>query len=434
MNARCALALLVWAAGVAGASATCTGDCDADCQVTVDEVLTLVAAGVGTTPARACPAGDRDEDGRVTVDEIVAAVDGALGGCDSGACAGPDPGCGAAAGEGVRVDLTQPACERLSSYRLFRGDLLRQQPNDGVLPYELVTELWSDGAAKHRFVWMPDGTSAAYDPNEAFSFPVGTVLVKTFAFPADERDPNGPEDLLETRLLVHRPEGWVGLPYVWNEDESEATLRRTGARLDVATVDVAGGLYRGVYEVPNANQCKTCHDADGGGMAPLGPKARNLNRAVVHGDGTAHQLALWAASGRLAGLPADLDRVPAAVALDDARRSIAERARSYLDVNCGHCHNPRGAARPTGLFLAAFETDPLRLGRCKNPTAAGQGTGGRPHIVDPGAPDNSVLVFRVESTDPVLRMPELGRSRVDAAAVAVLRAWIGSMEGECVLR
>jgi len=133
----------------------------------------------------------------------------------------------------------------------------------------------------------------------------------------------------------------------------------------------------------------------------------------------------------LPGPAATLPRAP--VLGDPSSGSVAERARAYLDVNCAHCHNPAGAGRPTGVYLGVFEDDRLRLGVCKNPTAAAQGTGGRPHIVDPGAPDNSILLFRVESTEPVLRMPELGRTRVHREAVAVLREWIAGLDGECTL-
>jgi hypothetical protein len=96
----------------------------------------------------------------------------------------------------------------LAQTGLFR-DAGARQPSDGVTPYALNAPLFSDGAAKHRYVALPPGASARYDSEEVFDFPVGTVLVKTFAFPHDMRAPAGGERLLETRLLVRRANGWT---------------------------------------------------------------------------------------------------------------------------------------------------------------------------------------------------------------------------------
>jgi hypothetical protein len=115
-------------------------------------------------------------------------------------------------------------------------------------------------------------------------------------------------------------------------------------------------------------------------------------------------------------------------AVDDLDR----RARSYLDVNCGHCHNPRGAADTSGLFLNMAETSSRRLGLCKPPIAAGRGTGGRHSAIVPGQPDASIMIYRVGSADPGVMMPELGRTTVHDAGVALLRAWIAALPGSCV--
>ncbi len=135
--------------------------------------------------------------------------------------------CAVTAGEGVNFDATQPFCDLLSSYRFFR-DGPAQVPNEGVLPYDLNTPLFSDYARKHRFVWLPPGTSATYNARETFTFPVGALLVKTFAFPVDERDPSLGERLIETRLLLRRATGWEAITYLWNDAQTEATRRVIG--------------------------------------------------------------------------------------------------------------------------------------------------------------------------------------------------------------
>jgi hypothetical protein len=110
---------------------------------------------------------------------------------------------------------------------------------------------------------------------------------------------------------------------------------------------------------------------------------------------------------------------------------LDHRARSYLDVNCGHCHNPKGAADTSGLFLNAAETSMRRLGACKPPIAAGRGSGGRHFSVVPGQPDASILIYRVGGTDPGVMMPELGRTTVHEEGLELLRHWVESLPGVC---
>src|SRR5579872_1791744 len=124
----------------------------------------------------------------------------------------------------VQSFVSEPFPEKLSAWHLFTGAGADLKPNRGVLPYDLNTPLFSDYAAKHRFVWMPSGSAAQYRDNQVFDFPVGAVLVKTFAFPLDTGGRPGAEQRIETRLLVRGTSGWVGLPYVWNKNQTEATL------------------------------------------------------------------------------------------------------------------------------------------------------------------------------------------------------------------
>src|SRR5262249_50081420 len=130
--------------------------------------------------------------------------------------------------------------EKLSAYGLFTGNGATQQPAKGVLPYDLNTPLFSDYTAKYRFVRLPPGTTAKYHETEAFAFPVGTIIAKTFAFNHDLRDPSKGQRLIETRLLVRKPEGWIGLPYIWNDTQTEAVLEGIGATRDVRWLHTDG--------------------------------------------------------------------------------------------------------------------------------------------------------------------------------------------------
>jgi uncharacterized repeat protein (TIGR03806 family) len=314
----------------------------------------------------------------------------------------------------------------LSAYGLFKGNGSTQEPADGVVPYDVNTPLFSDYAAKYRFVRLPPGTQAKYREPDIFDFPVGTVLVKTFAFLHDLRDPAKGRRLVETRLLIHKPEGWVGLPYIWNDQQTEATLKVVGGTRPVRWVHSDGKERSIRYVVPNVNQCMGCHE-NSKVMRPIGPTARSLNRRLEYPDGPDNQLAHWTKMGLLKGAPepASAPRLP--VWNDPSTGTLEQRARAYLEMNCAHCHNPAGPARTSGLDLRLAQADMAKAGVWKTPIAAGRGSGGRWYDIVPGKPDASILVYRMESRETGVMMPELGRRLADDEGLALVRAWIASL-------
>ena len=325
----------------------------------------------------------------------------------------------------VHVDLTGPPAKLLSAYNLFR-DGARQIPNDRVMPYDITTPLFSDYAAKHRFVYVPEGTAAIYTGDGPFDFPVGSLLVKTFGYPLDMRNPALGERLIETRLFIHKPEGWVGLPYVWNADRTDAELKVAGSTTDVQWVHDDGSERTIDYVIPNMNDCKACHE-NAKKLQPIGPKARNLNKNYTYDDGIANQLEHWVKTGILESAP-PIDTVAKLAPWNDpSAGTIDERARGWLDVNCAHCHNPQGPASTSGLDLRYTQTDPVKLGLMKTPVAAGVGSGKLFYDVVPGKPDESILVYRIGSLNPGVMMPEVPRRLVHEEGVALIRQWIASM-------
>lgn len=315
----------------------------------------------------------------------------------------------------------------LSAYRFFR-DAAAREPNARVTPYDLNTPLYSDGALKFRYLYIPAGAGAAhYNNDSVFDFPVGTVLIKTFAFAGDMRRPTENVRLLETRLLIRRAEGWLTLPYVWNDAQTEARLSVIGADIPVSFTNEAGEAIALDWSVPNVNQCRGCH-LRAGAIAPIGPSARNLNRDYAYASGEQNQLAHWLAADLLDGLP--VSRAPAVPNAFDAAEPLDQRARAYLDVNCAHCHNPDGPAHTSGLDLSWSQHEPARWGVLKRPVAAGRGSAGYDFAIEPGHPERSILLHRMESTDPGVMMPELGRTLVDERGVALIREWIAEMGDE----
>jgi uncharacterized repeat protein (TIGR03806 family) len=313
---------------------------------------------------------------------------------------------------------------QLSEFGFFE-DPREQAPASGVVPFRLATPLFSDGAEKFRFVYVPNGQAAAYNAVEAFDFPVGTALVKTFAFPADYRKPAEKLRLIETRVLLHHADGWSAWAYLWNDQQTDATLKIAGAKVSISSIGTDGAPLSFDYSVPNKNQCKACH-AFNGKITPLGPKARNLNIDYAYARGTENQLVHWRTAGLLTGVP-EAAEIPAAADWRDETTTLEKRARTWLDVNCAHCHRAEGPASNTGLFLTYGENVPVRYGVLKRPAAAGRGSGDREFDIVPGEPDRSIVTYRVESTVPGVMMPELGRHIADPDAVKLLADWIASL-------
>ena len=331
-----------------------------------------------------------------------------------------------------------------------RGDTLAL--NARVVPYDLNTPLFSDYAHKLRTIWMPEQTAAKYDAQQTFDFPVGTIISKTFYYPRPEggdaksvartydqaRDFAGEGldlhhvHLIETRLLVRREHGWEAFPYVWNAQQTEAELARTGDAIALELVATDNTREPFTYVVPNENQCAGCHvtNLQTKQIAPIGPKARHLNRDYSYAGGVENQFAHLTRLGLLTGAP-EAGSAPRNANWMAASQPLAARARAYLDVNCGHCHNPNGPANTTALYLEANVPDDRNLGLCKPPVAAGRGTGDHYFDIVPGKPDDSILPYRMASHEPGVMMPEQGRSTTHVEGLTLIRNWIAAWPGSC---
>ena len=309
--------------------------------------------------------------------------------------------------------------EKLSEFEFFLDDSA-QLPDDKVIPYELISTLFSDYSYKQRWVYVPNNKKAEYVENWVFDFPTGSALIKTFYYPVDERAPELGKQLLETRLLLRKESGWEAVSYAWNEEQNEAYKKIAGKTINASWTDFMGEEKAVRYRVPNVNQCKECHDADDQ-ISPIGPKARNINKELDFKDGEFNQLVYWMNREIINEYPMDL---VSPVDWLDETKDINDRVRSYLDVNCGHCHSPTGNANSTGLYLHLNETRDINLGVFKKPVATGRGSGGNKYSIVPGKPEESILLYRMQSMDPGVMMPESGRALTHEEAVEMIREWI----------
>ncbi len=319
--------------------------------------------------------------------------------------------------------LSQEFPDKLSDFRFFK-DASAQVPHDKVIPYELISTLFSDYSYKQRWVYVPNEKKAEYQEDWVFDFPTGSALIKTFYYPIDERNPELGKNLLETRLLLKKDQGWEAVSYAWNKEQNEAFKKIAGKTINVSWTDFMGEERDVRYRVPNVNQCKECHDADDK-ISPIGPKARNINKDFAFKEGTFNQLTYWMNRQIIDEYPLDL---VSPVDWTDESKDINDRVRSYLDVNCGHCHSPTGNANSTGLYLHLNETRNINLGVFKKPVATGRGSGGLKYSIVPGEPEESILLHRMISMDPGVMMPESGRALTHTEAVEMVRDWILLME------
>jgi uncharacterized repeat protein (TIGR03806 family) len=356
------------------------------------------------------------------------------------AACGSSPETGAAGGSGgapIVIPTPTPAPEgspwaTLDEWHLF-ADAHELTLAEGVIPYDVNAPLFSDYTVKRRFLWLPKGTKIGWQDTERWNFPVGAILIKTFAYPIDARDPAKGQRLLETRLLVHEsdPVGWVAHTYEWNAEQTKATRKVAGDTVDVTWIDEAGQTRSNAYEVPNTNVCQECHGKTGK-TGSLGGRTRQWNRTYDHGKGPENQIDHLVALGLL-------DVAPPAAAqrqtlLDPfGAGDVGERGRAYLDVNCSHCHGVVGLAKGTALRLDYDHTDPIAgdstdYGVCKAPASAGAGgTCGLSFDVVPGHSDQSILVCRVDSIVAKVTMPPVGHKLIHAEGVALMKAWIDAM-------
>ncbi len=317
--------------------------------------------------------------------------------------------------------------QTLSEYNFFEGNIADQIPEKDIIPYILNTPLFSDYAEKLRFVKLPAGSKINYNAETVFDFPIGTTIIKTFYFPADFRNQNKGRKLLETRLLIHEETGWKALDYVWNDTQTNAILEVAGDTKSIEYIDLNGKKVSQVYQIPNQNQCKGCHNKNEK-MTPIGPTARQLNGEFSYGEILENQLTHWEKLGILANKP-DLENCPKSPVWNKPETgTLDQRTRVYLDINCGHCHNKSGPAMTSGLNLDIHETNETALGINKSPVAAGRGSGGRNFAIVKGKPDKSILIYRMQSADPGIAMPELGRKVIHTEGVELVKEWIKTMK------
>jgi uncharacterized repeat protein (TIGR03806 family) len=326
----------------------------------------------------------------------------------------------------VVFDITQVPYQTLSEYNFFEGDMKNLSPVYGVLPYDLISPLFSDYAHKKRFIWMPNNVSASYvNDYSILNFPIGTVLIKNFYY--ENVIPSNETKIIETRLQIRKEEGWVFANYKWNDEQTQASFDLAGSYVPLNFIE--NNQQRSVnYYVPSGPQCLTCHKSENDIAQPIGVKPQNLNMSLSYTDGQANQLQKWKEVGYLSGdLPSNIQTV---VKWDDVSQPLDLRVRSYLDINCAHCHEDSRHCDYRPIRFAFNKTSNFtNLGVCVeaheifDPSLT--------YIVNPGNSERSILAVRINSVEESLRMPLLARTLKHDEGVHLIEQWINSLTTIC---
>ena len=324
----------------------------------------------------------------------------------------------------VVLDIESFPFNTLSDYNFFEGDIKAQTPVLGVIPYKPISTLFTDYAKKKRFIWMPSDVKATYaGDNEIINFPVGTILIKSFYY--DNVQPNNSTRIIETRLMLKKEDDWHFADYIWNDAQTEAAFSLEGSFTNVDFLE--NGVAKSTnYRIPSDVECFTCHKSETNSV-PIGVRPQNLNSSYIYDDGSQNQLERLIAQGYLEdNLPATINTV---VDWSDETQPIDLRVRSYLDINCAHCHSELAhcSYRPIRFAFDESENE-TNIGICVEPDTD---IPGMTHVVAPSQKERSTMYFRMNTTAEEFRMPLLGRSIIHEEAVVLIGEWIDGLTNEC---
>ncbi len=311
--------------------------------------------------------------------------------------------------------------QTLSAYNFFQGELKDINPTFGVIPYDLITPLFTDYAKKKRFIWMPNGVSANYiDDYSPLDFPEGTILIKNFFY--NDVQPDNSTRIIETRIMYKKATEWDFANYVWNDDQTEAFFTNQGSSVNISWIE-GGSINTTDYRIPSRAECFTCHNQLDD-PTPIGLRPQNLNKDYNYDGELTNQLHKLREFGYLnSEIPNNIDTM---VAWDDETQPLEARVRSYLDINCAHCHSGDGHCNYRPMRFAFELTENLEnIGVCVEPDTQFIPNS---YIVKPNDTDLSILHYRISTTDESLRMPLLGRTINHDEGIRLIEEWINTLD------
>jgi uncharacterized repeat protein (TIGR03806 family) len=338
----------------------------------------------------------------------------------------------------VTVDLTQVPYPKLSDYKFFEGEMKNQEPALNVLPFQPASSLFTDYAHKKRFVWMPVGAKATYNGDgKALELPVGSAIIKTFYYENVQNiSPVGGTRIIETRIMIRKSTGWMFANYVWNAEQTEAFYDMAGSFTEITWKDENNVIKSTNYRIPSEEQCIICHKKQQiinsqlvTTFVPIGVKPQNLNFNYNYADGSKNQLTKWIEEGYLENnfsLPTPENTT---IDYNDTSKSLELRARSYVDINCSHCHGDDRHCdyRPMRFAFSETNGNTAHMGVCVDTEDMQDFPSSLSKIVTPGNTEKSMMYYRLNTTNEAYRMPLHGRTIIHQEGIALIEAWINSL-------
>ncbi len=337
----------------------------------------------------------------------------------------------------VVVDLTQVPYPKLSDYKFFEGDLKDLTPSLNVIPYQPSSELFSDYAHKKRFVWMPPGTKATFDGDaKILNLPIGAALIKNFYYSSVQ--PENTTKIIETRIMIRKESGWIFANYVWNAEQTEAFLDLEGSYTPISWKDENNVIREVNYRIPSEAQCIVCHkqriNVPGGEETlhiPIGIKPQNLNSNYNYGAAAKNQLTKWVEVGYLDSNFTFPTAANTTVNYVDTAKPLELRVRSYVDINCAHCHQQDRHCDYRPMRFAYSETGGANgrtnMGVCVDTEDMQGFESALSKIVTPGNVERSMMYHRINTINEAYRMPLHGRTMIHTEGVALIEQWINSL-------
>ncbi len=314
-----------------------------------------------------------------------------------------------------------PFPRKLTETGLFTS-VKDHQVAPGVMPYSINAPFWSDGAYKERFVALPAHASIAFKEDRGWTFDDGAVTMKLFTLDMTEGDPSSARRI-ETRIVVKQDDHWVGYTYLWNDEQTDATLvgpKGIDRTYEIRDASVPGGVRRQSWHYPSRNECMFCHSRAAGFV--LGLNTRQMNRDHDFGGVTDNQLRTYNKIGLFKQpLEKTAEEYPAFPNPFDKTAGIEERVGAYLDVNCAMCHVNDGGGNSR---IELSHKTPLDESRMIDEPPIHDTMGvADSRIVAPGDPGRSILYKRI-TTRGVNQMPPTSSNLVDEKGTELLSEWI----------
>ena len=335
----------------------------------------------------------------------------------------------------VSVNLATVPYAKLSDYHFFEGTMKNLTPSLDVLPYEPASSLFTDYAHKKRFVWMPNGTKANFNGDaNTLELPVGAALVKSFYY--ENVQPSNTTRIVETRVMIRKSSGWIFADYVWNNEQTEAFLDLDGSYTAIEWKDENNVTRTVNYRIPNEVQCIVCHKAKEivNGVetlknTPIGIKTQNLNTNYMYGSETKNQLTKWIEVGYLQNNFSLPTAENSTVNYNDTSKDLEVRARSYIDINCAHCHQTDRHCdyRPMRFAFSETANNHQNMGVCVATSDLQDFPTELSSVVTPQNVDQSMLFYRINTTNESYRMPLHGRTLIHQEGVLLIKDWINSL-------